>query len=403
MFGKKNSNLRFKIFSGLFVFAILATAGILWLNRGQLLSSAATITPSPGVRNGLGFTPIHDIDFLGWMSTPIVPEGQVYTVLDEAGTGNRTDYITSIASTNNAQFLFTPNTFGAGPIDLITVGFSAKPKPLPLSTSSPSVSPSSPSPANTTITVNINPSGTGWQTPQTVTISGDWRGYVARFTGNWTMEQIMTLQVSLKASGSVMIDTLGANASYFETNFSPEKLITRATMADAVGRAWQVPYQPAVDFKDVQPNYWAYPYIEGLFQKGWIKGFGDGTFRPEQTASRAEVAVLISRAASVAPYDNPTPSFRDVPKTYWAYKEIEGLKRAGMVSGYGDGTFRPDNKATRADLAVFVYRGKKVTIKPAIAEFLDVPINYWAFKEITWIAYLNNFMRPEQAPSSPTP
>jgi len=362
---------------------VLVGLGVLaWVYRDKLTGSAATITPTPsGMRNGLGFSLVHDISTIGWVPTPSVPAGQYYTLLDEPGTGNKTDYITSASTgSNNAVFLLNPNTYGAGAIDSIYIGFSAKPKTTA---------------GSTAITVNINPSGTGWQKAQTINVTGDWKGYVAKFTGSWTMEKIMTLQVKLTSSNSpAMIDTLGGSASYLETSFKPDLAATRATMADAVGRAWKVTYQPKVDFKDVQPAYWAYVYIEGCYQKGWVKGYGDGTFRPDTNATRADVAVIISRAAGIAPYDNPTPSFKDVPKTYWAYKEIEGMKKAGMINGYGDGTYRPDNAATRADLAVLVYRGKKITTKSQIPEFLDVPLSYWAFNEVTWIGYLNNFMRP---------
>lgn len=154
---------------------------------------------------------------------------------------------------------------------------------------------------------------------------------------------------------------------------------------------------PPIVFADVSSSYWAYKEIQAVVQRGWMTGTLKSTryyFLPSQNITRAELAVIMAKITNNY-YDNPTPSFIDVPKTYKYYKEIEGCKRADIVWGYGDGTYRPDQKATRAELAVMIFRAKNLTqVAKANDDDLlsDVGKSYWAYKEIEadWNAgYLN--------------
>lgn len=150
--------------------------------------------------------------------------------------------------------------------------------------------------------------------------------------------------------------------------------------------------QPPMAFKDVTVNYWAYNQIRAVYDKGWMSGYPDGTFRPEDGATRAMVATVYSRATGKS-FDNPTPSFKDIPKTYWAYKEIEGMKQAGYMIGYSDGTFRPDQVISRAEMAkvAALSYGKPVP-KPSTtptgskATYVDVPFThpFWAEIQATY-------------------
>jgi hypothetical protein len=100
-------------------------------------------------------------------------------------------------------------------------------------------------------------------------------------------------------------------------------------------------------------QYWAFNQIEAVNKKGWMVGWTVVPFKPEQGATRADIAVALARAYNKS-YDNPTPTFTDVAKDNAAYKEIEGLKQAGWIDGFPDGTFRPTAVADRGTLAGFV-------------------------------------------------
>lgn len=137
-------------------------------------------------------------------------------------------------------------------------------------------------------------------------------------------------------------------------------------------------------------QYWAYNQIEAVNQKGWMVGWTITQFKPEERATRATLAVAVARAYNKS-FDNPTPSFSDVPKTYWAYKEIEGLKQAGWVNGFGDTTFRPDENATLADLAVLFARAHTDNQVPVVDPSLpsiypDVPTTYPSYDEIIFVS-----------------
>lgn len=137
--------------------------------------------------------------------------------------------------------------------------------------------------------------------------------------------------------------------------FYPLNEVTRDTMAVALCRAMGLaPFNnPTPTFKDVAPGSFGYQEIEALFRDGDISGT-NGYFQPKGVVTRAQLAVFIVKALHLDLQDPPLPSFSDVPANYWAFQYIEALKLEGIVSGYGDGTFRPENNITRDQLAVFM-------------------------------------------------
>jgi hypothetical protein len=89
-------------------------------------------------------------------------------------------------------------------------------------------------------------------------------------------------------------------------------------------------------------------------------------------------------------------NFSDVPSTYWAWSYIEGAREAGVVSGYGDGTYLPESVVTRDQMAVFVSRAlaggdANITTPTGTASFADVPTDYWAYKYVEY-AKVNNIV-----------
>ena len=177
-------------------------------------------------------------------------------------------------------------------------------------------------------------------------------------------------------------------------NFKPDQVATRADAAAAVAKAYSKSYDnPTPTFSDVPATYWAYKEIEGLVQAGWVEGYPDGTFKPDDNADRATVATFAASAVAggkdSVPDGPATPSFPDVPIDHWAYKFIEYAKADDIVSSYPDGTFKPDQDATRADLASVVARAKaggdEAVPTPTTKTFSDVATDYWAYKYIEYV------------------
>ena len=95
-----------------------------------------------------------------------------------------------------------------------------------------------------------------------------------------------------------------------------------------------------------------------MYDEGMTGGFPDGTNRPQKNVTRAELAVFLLKAIHGSGYTPPAPaggSFSDV-SGHWAEAWIEQLKAEGITSGYPDGTYRPENPVTRAEMAVFLVK-----------------------------------------------
>ncbi len=137
--------------------------------------------------------------------------------------------------------------------------------------------------------------------------------------------------------------------------FRPYANITRGEAATLIGRALGFSSAPAkTGFKDVHTSSFASGYIKAAVDAKIISGFSDGTFRPGSNVTRAEMAILISKAFDLK--SNNSTDFKDVKPSMAAYQSIKALTASEVTTGYGDGTFKPYNNMTRADFTVFLAR-----------------------------------------------
>ncbi len=156
---------------------------------------------------------------------------------------------------------------------------------------------------------------------------------------------------------------------------------------------------PQYLFYDVLEGYWAYEEVNACANARIVSGYGDGLYHPDYQVTRAQMAVFISRALAGGDENIPagprTPSFLDVPRSYWAYDHIEYAKARGIVEGYSDRLFLPDLAVNRAQMAVFVARAiADPTGEEALADyqppdtptFSDVATDHWAYKHIEYLA-----------------
>ena len=152
------------------------------------------------------------------------------------------------------------------------------------------------------------------------------------------------------------IANAGLTSGYPDGTYRPENRVTRAEMAvfllNALGISpGPLPVEPS--FSDIS-GHWAETFIEELFDQGITGGYPDGTYQPENRVTRAEMAVFLLNALGISPGPLPlVPSFSDI-SGHWAETFIEELNDQGITGGYPDGTYRPDNRVTRAEMAVFL-------------------------------------------------
>jgi len=117
-------------------------------------------------------------------------------------------------------------------------------------------------------------------------------------------------------------------------------------------------------FVDVPGNLWAWPYIEALRQSGITEGYPDGSYKPNNHVTRAQMAKFMLLAKHGAGYTPPSfssYSFTDIAGI-WAADWIEEAYQEGIVGGYGDGTYRPNNPVTRAQMAKFIVNAFSLTM-----------------------------------------
>jgi hypothetical protein len=141
-----------------------------------------------------------------------------------------------------------------------------------------------------------------------------------------------------------------------------------------------------IQFSDVPPNHTFYTFIRCLACRGILGGYADGTFRPGNPTTRGQMAKIIANAAGILdPIPPNRQTFSDVPPghTFWVY--IERLSARGIVGGYADGTFRPDNWVTRGQLTKFAANaaGFSEPIPPNQQTYTDVPPThtFWEYVE----------------------
>jgi len=149
--------------------------------------------------------------------------------------------------------------------------------------------------------------------------------------------------------------TKGVTAGCGGGDFCPDNLITRAQMAvmlaTAMGR-FDVP--PRGLFADVPPTGFGAGFIERLAGDHVTAGCGGGNYCPNQLVTRAQAAVLVAAASGRSPIASPTGVFADVPPGSFGAGFIERLAADGIAAGCGGGNFCPNDSISRAAMAVFV-------------------------------------------------
>jgi hypothetical protein len=146
-------------------------------------------------------------------------------------------------------------------------------------------------------------------------------------------------------------------------NNSLNKIAASAPLAEAVKATNNTaPTTPAnnqvAQASDVGGN-WAEPFIKALVEKDIIKGYPDGTFKPDQPITRAEFAALLNKAFDLQPI-RAGRKFKDVPKKYWATEVIQKAYQSGFLSGYPNGTFAPKQNIIRIQSLVSLINGSKL-------------------------------------------
>ena len=140
--------------------------------------------------------------------------------------------------------------------------------------------------------------------------------------------------------------------------------------------------------------------LPGSKHKAYIMGYPDGSFRPDGDMSRAEAAAIFARLIADKKNESVkgTPSFKDTPNNEWYSAFVGYLEKYNIISGYEDGTFRPDESITRAEFVAMTVRFNslfnEVKKDGYTVKYTDVASNYWAYSDIAYaknVGWLNGY------------
>jgi len=241
---------------------------------------------------------------------------------------------------------------------------------------------------------NTSAAGTGtvYAAGSAVTISADLTLYAV-----WVVS-------TPASSGPVVGDTLILNPhlvyvdGYPDGTVAPDKQITRAETATIFYRLLKTQgTAPGGSFSDVKDSDWFAVAVNYLASIGIIEGYPDGTFKPSQPITRAEFAAMASRFEYME--DTETSArFSDVAITSWANSYIISVSSKGWMNGYLDGTFRPANNITRAEVVKTVNQMLDRAIDPSVLStitnpYSDISPTHWAYGDILEASVEHGFMR----------
>lgn len=121
-------------------------------------------------------------------------------------------------------------------------------------------------------------------------------------------------------------------------------------------------------FSDVSVNHWAYEDIVALSNANIIEGLKDGTFMPDVNITRAHVAVILCRALKLPIIKSDTSSFSDINTSDWYFDYVETVCNRGIMNGYTDNSFKPNEDILRGEFVVALCRARSVVVNESTQE-----------------------------------
>jgi len=150
----------------------------------------------------------------------------------------------------------------------------------------------------------------------------------------------------------------GLLRGFDDGSLRPDSLISRAEFVALVNRLYGFTVQAEVRLTDVAPHHWYAGEVAKALAAGFVKGYADGTFRPNQPITRQEAAVIVASLLGLEPNDEQLArKFRDGDAiAEWSRNAVAAVVEHGYMNGYPDGTFRPAQPITRAEAIVTLDR-----------------------------------------------
>lgn len=189
-----------------------------------------------------------------------------------------------------------------------------------------------------------------------------------------------------------LLDHYAYMKGYPDDTFGPDRQMTRAEVTMMFARLLKDRPEKNktydIPFNDVKGTDWFAYAVAFMNEKNFVKGYPDGSFKADQPITRAEFAEMAARFDNLDGQGNN--SFSDVSENHWASKVIGQAANKGWISGYPDGTFKPDKYITRAEVVsatnIILNRYADLEFikshKSELAPMKDLEENYWSYGPI---------------------
>lgn len=185
---------------------------------------------------------------------------------------------------------------------------------------------------------------------------------ISDINGHWAESQIRQLEQKGVVSG------------YNGNLFNPDGNITRAEFITLINKASGFTEKEDISFNDVKNSDWFADQIKIAAKQKYIGGYEDNTFRPQNNITKEEATTAIAKVLNLSGDENTANSFADSAEFTWSKKYIGATKKANIISGYEDNTFKPKNFITRAEAVVLILKAEDYKLNLSYTEFNESKI-----------------------------
>ena len=152
----------------------------------------------------------------------------------------------------------------------------------------------------------------------------------------------------------------GKISGYPDGSFKPDNNVTRAEFVTMVNKAFNFTATTDISFTDVNSNDWFYQEVQKASNAGYIVGVSETQFDPSSNLTREQASVIVARILNLNSDSESSDVFNDLNDvSSWATELVLASAKAGIIKGYEDNTFRPQNPITRAEAVVILDRAVK--------------------------------------------
>lgn len=199
--------------------------------------------------------------------------------------------------------------------------------------------------------------GEGWQIPNIVSLPSTTAPSIVngepQVTENRAADELILPTIIPTPTPEVLTPVVPGSTLRRQT---PVPAIIPLPAPQATTPSAPAPAQRA-NFLDVPQDFWAYPFITTLAQRGIVNGFPGGYFKPTDPVTRAEFAALLQAAFAQNPGRDNVAVFRDVPPDFWAVPAIDRAIQTGFLRGYPGDVFQPQQEIPRVQVLVALATG----------------------------------------------